>query len=219
MGHSRREVPPPASVLRLSLLRALSSAQAPAPPYSPATAVTAAAQAPAPPYSPAIAVTAAGALAVAGAYRLCRCFCVVSAPTSVPGPAVASVFDEPRTQGALSPPRAPQNKACGRYNMKMPLFCSNNRGQTQAASLGPGPNVPPAPPTERERQSEGCRARPFGSPCTAHRAGTAGAGESKGSRICRAMYGRTKSVRGGSRLCGQLHNDLQCQLARKVSPL
>ena len=95
--------PPPAPVLRLFLLRALRSAEAPAPPYSPATAVTAATEAPAPPYSPAIAVTAAGTLAVAGAYRLCRCSCVVSAPTSVPGPAAASVFDVPRTQGALSP--------------------------------------------------------------------------------------------------------------------
>ena len=101
--------------------------------------------------------------------------------------------------------------------MKMPLFCSNNRGQTQAASFSPEPNVPPAPPTERGRQSEGCRARPFAPPCTAHRAGTAGAGESKGSRICRTVCGRTKSVRGGSRLCGHLHDDLQCQLAREAA--
>ena len=43
----------------------------------------------------------------------------------------------------------------------------------------PGASLPRAPPTERERQCGGCKAPPFVSPCTAHRAGTAGAGQAR----------------------------------------
>ena len=61
---------------------------------------------------------------------------------------------------------------------KVQLLCRAHRGASP----------PHAPPTERERQCGAGKAPPLASPCTAHRAGTASAGQA-----------RTPRSRGGKR--------------------